>query len=74
MLPCCIRESVSNENVEKVVNPPRNPTNIAKRSSSGALSLSTSVYDKKPIISEPVTLTNKVPYGKLLPNQFTECV
>ncbi len=67
-LPCRIRFNVSNEKVEKVVKPPNTPTKMANRTSSETLIRSSSAKDRKPINNEPTTFTNKVPYGKEVPN------
>ena len=60
-LPCCSILSVSNEKVEKVVKPPRKPTNMVIRISSDMLIRSNNIKDKKPINKDPNTLTSKVP-------------
>ena len=60
-LPCCNKLNVSNEKVEKVVKPPRKPTNIVNRSSSDTVTRSNNIKDKKPINKDPTTLTSKVP-------------
>ncbi len=73
-LPCWRSASVSKENVENVVKPPRKPTKIAKRSSSETWTRSNNVKDRSPINNEPTIFTTRVPYGKSLPNQCTDCV
>lgn len=73
-LPCCIKFKVSNEKVEKVVNPPNTPTKIAIRTSSETLMRSSRVKDRKPINNEPTTFTSKVPYGKVAPNHWVDCI
>jgi len=73
-LPCCSKFIVSNENVEKVVNPPSKPAKIAKRISSVTVNLSSNKNDRNPISNEPKTFTSSVPKGKDEPNQFADCV
>ena len=61
--PCCINNKESNENVEKVVNAPKNPIPIKVLwILISKISCSINWYNK-PIINEPVILTIKVAKG-----------
>ena len=70
--PCCIKMTLSIENVENVVSAPRNPSPIIGRQ--GAASIMPWLREdiNTPIIREPTILTVKVPYGKPLPNRTTQ--
>ena len=59
--PCSIRNSVSMENVENVVKAPSRPTSIAPLNSGLTYSRSINKIVNRPISTEPMTLTMRVP-------------
>lgn len=64
--------NVSKENEEKVVKAPRKP--VIKNNLKLVLSVKICINNTAhiPIIKEPITFTNRVPYGKFLPNKTTQ--
>ncbi len=72
--PCWIRFKVSSEKVENVVNPPSSPIVIANRISTDTTIRSMRIIDEKPINRDPRILTIIVPYGNLIPSQFTQYI
>lgn len=62
------KAKVSKENAEKVVNPPKKPTNnSARKCGAKPLKRSSKNTLKNPIASEPMMLTVSVPKGNNLP-------
>ncbi len=59
--PCCNNSTVSNENVENVVNALNMPTTMPSLMWCEKLNLSTNKIDNRPIANEPSTFTISVP-------------